>query len=286
MRIINLILRLDRLFTIKRLKPIKYKIWLQIDRLSKNLWLLYNFRNAWEMIDSLQYDIPLSRAKLLNGKSIIHPSGKRGLVLTILEIWYSKSYLPRAFYHPKPNDIILDIGAHVGLFTIQVAKINPFCKILAFEPFLENFDCLSRNISNFYPDRVDIFPHAVCDYDGEGMMVDGGGRSLDHKLIQGASRQNDRIIKVISIESILQLAHANEIALLKMDIEGAERKIFESLSQKTLNCFRRIALEYHDNIYPGTLAAIKKKLSFTHDIKVISSPFGFGMLYAARRTGH
>jgi FkbM family methyltransferase len=255
--------------------------------LSRDLWLLTNFRNGWHMVRYLRDFPSICQAQLLNGKSIIHPD-KGGLVEAILEIWFEKSYFPNNFYNPRFNDVIVDAGANIGLFTIQAAQINPNAKIAAFEPFLENFECLSRNISNFDLKNVTLHTHAISSHYEQSLIVETGERSLDHQLIKQSEKPSDMSnctpVSLIPLEGIFDIIKANKISLLKVDIEGAEQDVFESTSEKTLKCIDRIALEYHDNLRPGTLNLITKKLRSTHNVKIISSSLsGCGLLFAVHK---
>jgi FkbM family methyltransferase len=255
--------------------------------LSRDLWLLTNFRNGWKMVRYLRGFPSISQAKLLTGKSIIHPD-KGGLVEAILEIWFDKSYFPNNFYTPKSEDVIVDLGANIGLFTIQAAQINPKARIAAFEPFSENFECLSKNISNFGFKNVTLHTHAISSHYEQGLIVETGDRSLDHQLIKQSEKTSDMSncapINVIPLEGMFDIIKANEISLLKVDIEGAEHDVFESTSENTLKRIDRIALEYHDNLRPGTLTLITKKLTSTHHVKTIPSDLsGCGLLFAVRK---
>ncbi|HEY9903027.1 MAG TPA: FkbM family methyltransferase [Candidatus Sericytochromatia bacterium] len=255
--------------------------------LSRDLWLLTNFRNGWEMVRYLRGFPSISQAKLLNGKSIVHPL-KGGLVEAILENWFEKSYFPNGFYVPKSEDVIVDIGANIGLFTIQAAQINPKARIAAFEPFPENFECLSRNAINLGLKNVTLHTYAVSSHYEQGLIVETGDRSLDHQLIKQSEKTSDMSnctpVDVIPLEGIFELMKVNTISLLKVDIEGAEHDVFESTSEKTLKRIDRIALEYHDNLRPGTLSLITQKLASTHHVKIIPSNLSScGLLFAVRK---
>jgi FkbM family methyltransferase len=239
------------------------------------------------MIRYLRGFPPISQAKLLNGKSIVHPL-KGGLVEAILENWFEKSYFPNGFYVPKSEDVIVDIGANIGLFTIQAAQINPKARIAAFEPFPENFECLSRNAINLGLKNVTLHTYAVSSHYEQGLIVETGDRSLDHQLIKQSEKTSDMSnctpVDVIPLEGIFELMKVNTISLLKVDIEGAEHDVFESTSEKTLKRIDRIALEYHDNLRPGTLSLITQKLASTHHVKIIPSNLSScGLLFAVRK---
>ena len=74
------------------------------------------------------------------------------------------------------------------------------------------------------------------------------------------------------------------IDFLKVDIEGSEHDVFAAASPDLLSRFKRIAMEYHDQIVPGTLELLRRVLSSTHEITVRPSKMeGCGILLARRR---
>ena len=83
---------------------------------------------------------------------------------------------------------------------------------------------------------------------------------------------------------MFDLTQAEQIDLMKVDIEGSERDVFAAATPEVLRRFKRIAMEYHDLIAPGTLELLRRVLSSTHEITVRPSPMeGCGILMARRR---
>lgn len=75
-----------------------------------------------------------------------------------------------------------------------------------------------------------------------------------------------------------------EIALFKCDIEGSEHDLFARAEARDLESIARFAIEYHDNLRPGTLDLIRRRLAPTHE--VVTCPAGdrgYGMLYGRAR---
>jgi hypothetical protein len=71
---------------------------------------------------------------------------------------------------------------------------------------------------------------------------------------------------------------------LKVDIEGSEHKVFAAASPDVLGRCKRIAIEYHDHIVPGTLDLLRRVLAPTHEVNVRPSTMqGCGILLALRR---
>ena len=71
---------------------------------------------------------------------------------------------------------------------------------------------------------------------------------------------------------------------MKVDIEGSEHDVFAAASPELLARFKRIAMEYHDQIVPGTLDLLRRVLGPTHEITIRPSKMeGCGILLARRR---
>src|SRR5215207_1935581 len=124
-----------------------------LDNLKTYLFLLRTFRNGFAMIQNLRHGGYLSQGPVLdnvvfwNGKRIVHPPQRGGFLPIVLEMWRQNVYRIGEFYVPKPGDVVLDVGAHVGLFTIRILTAEPQCRVIAVEPSPENFDCLQKNIA-------------------------------------------------------------------------------------------------------------------------------------------
>ena len=52
------------------------------------------------------------------------------------------------------NDTVIDIGAHIGLFSLLVSQLCKTGKILSFEPVRENFDLLVSNLKLNHIEKV------------------------------------------------------------------------------------------------------------------------------------
>ena len=65
-----------------------------------------------------------------------------------------------------------------------------------------------------------------------------------------------------------QTSKAERIALLKVDIEGSEADLFADADPSLLARIDRVAMEYHNNLRPGTLDLLKHRLGSTHDLVI------------------
>ncbi len=154
----------------------------------------------------------------------------------------SKCYLPvEDNFHP---DTIVDAGAHIGMASILFTKRYPRAKIIALEPQSANFAALTRN-TEVYPNIVPV-KAALWKEDGEVIL----GKSTAHPkgAFQIVESGGERV-RAMKMETLMSENGIKRIDLLKMDIESAEKKVFENCDW--LKDVGMMAIELHDRLQPG-----------------------------------
>jgi FkbM family methyltransferase len=253
--------------------------------LRRQWFLLRHFRNGPSLLRSLRDHSPCDVAVCRDGSRLCHPAGRTGLVNTILEIWHDHAYTSDDFYSPADGDVVIDAGANVGLFSLWVARQNPCCRVLALEPFAENFACLQANLAAAKAEAVTACRMALGASAGRGIMQDVGARSLDHRLaLADGNATGHETVPVIPLAGLFDLARTERINFLKLDIEGSEYEVFEKSSQQTLARIDRLAIEYHEHLRHGTLRLLTERLDATHSVDVRPDRSGlYGMIFARRQ---
>jgi len=250
--------------------------------------LMLRFRNGRTLVERMRAGEPCDEVVLWDGTRISHPPGRSGLVEALMEVWLEHVYTT-GFYRPADGDAIVDAGANVGIFAIQMARQNRRCRVIALEPFPENFKYLEANVARACPENVTCCEVALGASFGKGQMQAASSRSLDHVLrVDAAAADGTPVIPLSGLFDLdparACLVQPQEIDFLKVDIEGSEHDVFAAASPDLLCRFKRIAMEYHDPIVPGTLDLLRRVLSPTHAITVRPSKMeGCGILLARRR---
>jgi len=123
------------------------------------------------------------------------------------------------------EDVILDVGAHIGIHTVHLAKRGKF--VIAVEPEPHNLSLLKKNIENqgVY-DKVVILPFAVCDYNGESLLYLHGS-SGGHSLRPIGSRAIK--VECRRLDSTLNTMGIDKVDVVKIDVEGFEEKVLAGL---------------------------------------------------------
>lgn len=149
-----------------------------------------------------------------------------------------------------PNtDIMIDVGAHIGLFSLFA---EPFCKnIYCLEPTTKHFDMLKLLVDN-YP-KIKVFKLALGINNEELDFYEDMVNNTQNSLIPHQQSIKSGTVKTINLSNFLIENKLNQIDLLKMDIEGFELPLilhesFNIVSHK----INKIYIETH-NIEFGPL---------------------------------
>ena len=145
-----------------------------------------------------------------------------------------------------PNGVILDCGANVGYSSAWLLSRYPSATILAIEPDPRNLTQLRLNLAP-YGDSIEIVAGGVWSHDcglvfDTDRFRDGLGWSTK---VREARQGEVADVRGFSIPSIMKKYAIKRIALLKMDVEGAESEIFASGASWIEQC-DNIAIELHD----------------------------------------
>jgi len=130
----------------------------------------------------------------------------------------------------RAGDVMLDIGANVGSFSVLTAKVSG-ARVHAFEPARETLPKLHANIAaNGIGDLVSVHEHALGDHDGE-IRFSVGLDAANRIGAEGAS-------EVVSLRRLDTVAALLEPVMIKIDVEGHEPQLFagadETLAKRTL----------------------------------------------------
>ncbi len=142
---------------------------------------------------------------------------------------------------------ILDIGAHVGAFTLRVCELLPNARVVSYEPSASSFAFLAQNTAdNGIGERVRLVSKAVGAETGTLVLYEGSQASCISSTVAERAPRPSRTFVVPSISFDDVTAAINgDIDLVKIDCEGAEYQIVRGSSREGWRRVRRIVMEYH-----------------------------------------
>ena len=170
-------------------------------------------------------------------------NGKKDMHYILNEIFYQKVY-NNDFVCVAENDIVFDIGFNYGFFTLDALTYKPK-KVIGFEPNPK----LVKLFNQLEIESVELHKAAVSDKTGTTIFYenDFSGKSSIHSDVNADTKLDSYEVNIYSFNDMAE--QYNVIDYLKVDCEGAEYEIFESIPKEFLtNRIRKIALEFHHNI--------------------------------------
>ena len=209
-------------------------------------------------------------------------------ILILDEIVHGRCYTGPDFYRPRPGDVVLDVGANIGLFALHLVTLVPDVRVHCFEPGPRAHALLRENLeTNGLTGRVT--PHAVAVFDHNGPVLLRRAERAGHRSLLGTtlvSPGEGDAVEAIDLAEVLRRSGAARVALLKLDVEGAEIEIVEGAGPEVWARIDRVVLEFHDRFRPGCLTRVSQVLR-AHGFSRLAVRTGphdpdFGILEASR----
>jgi FkbM family methyltransferase len=165
-------------------------------------------------------------------------------ILVVWEIWSAKIYDDKRFPIAE-SDVVVDIGAHIGVFAVRAARQAHRGRVYAYEAYSKNYALLAENRQLNDLDNLHIDNRAVSGHRGEmNFYVPGDNGALGSFLQETDSPME--VVQAMTLADIIAEHSLEQIDYLKVDVEGAEYEILSNCSQETLAKVRCVVMEYHE----------------------------------------
>jgi FkbM family methyltransferase len=134
----------------------------------------------------------------------------------------------------RPEWVVLDVGANVGVHTLAAAGLATRGQVYAFEPALETFSYLEANLRraglrNAWAERL-----ALSSGPGTARLSYRPHQSgASHFLGEGPDEDGSRVEEVpcCSLDSWVASRGLDRVDLMKVDVEGAEMAVLDGAAQ-------------------------------------------------------
>jgi FkbM family methyltransferase len=216
---------------------------------------LYMFKFLYSIIKFLRLDnhVSLKISVPKYGYKAYCPINKNDLInMTIRE----DEIIER--FTPKEGDVVIDIGAHIGRYTIIGAKrVGTNGKVVAIEANPSNFEMLNRNIKLNQLTNIISLNNAVYSKETKIKLYLPGeelGHTIYNTVMSDRAKNEDKFVEVSAntLDYLLQLKGITDVNWVKIDVEGAEFEVLKGATN-VLSKSKDIALliEIH-NLSGGT----------------------------------
>jgi FkbM family methyltransferase len=152
---------------------------------------------------------------------------------------------------PLPEEIVVDVGAHIGTFATRWRRRNPHSRIVCIEANALNLEALRANVGSY----AEVL-HAACTYETDAVLLSsvfpncsstGGSRVLPQREADAVTDTQYQHpagqLPRATLEEIMSKFDLPRIDVLKLDCEGSEYSILRNAT-----CLDRVGLivgEYH-----------------------------------------
>lgn len=216
---------------------------------------------------------------LSNGKKIycVNP---REVDFLYDEIFLSDTYFRHGVCLSTGSPVVLDIGANIGMFTLNILEKNPNARVIAIEPIPPTFCALVANTKEF--SNVDVINMGISDEVGivefcyfPTMSTDSVQKkyrdnhetdlelSMDsfykdriedkekrkrlvrHLMSPKMLKEEHFMCEMTTISKLIQEKNISQIDLLKIDVEKSEFEALQGISDEHWTMIKQVVMEVH-----------------------------------------
>ncbi len=177
----------------------------------------------------------------------------------------SKDYEPEitqwVFRRLRKGDVFFDVGAHIGRYTMLVAKrVGPLGSVIAIEPEPDNFRLLRANIDLNRLENCITVQRAIADRGGYAdlhLMHFSGW----HTINQGVKLKTIRV-RVSTLDDLFCELKLGRLDWIKADVEGAELRVLKGSSNTLARFHPNLIVECLDDPSGTEVSALLKTLNY------------------------
>ena len=216
------------------------------DRFGKSGWTLYEdkYHSRKELIKfaprELKYPVYLRR--------------KGSDFEVLMQVLYNQEY---KIHVGLEAEYIIDGGANIGLASVHFKNRFPDAKIIAIEPESRNYEMVLKNTENYkeiYTEKSGLWSR-----DTHLEVVNSTVESWGF-MVQECPEETKGSIPAVSISSLMKKYNFPRIDILKIDIEGSEKELFEENYHEWLSKTKILLIEVHDGMKKGASKTLFRAL--------------------------
>jgi natural product biosynthesis luciferase-like monooxygenase protein/FkbM family methyltransferase len=236
--------------------------------------------------------------RLPNGMVVAH-HGSFQTSIICKEVFEDEVYLKHGIVY-EDGDVIFDVGANIGLFTLFARRKCPAARIYSFEPLPPNFELLRTNVTR-HSANAQLFNYGISNSSTianftfypeaaglSGRTAHSAGDKEDTKAIvadwiHNAARENDQDLlpqsqldellneylrgetfncPVKTLSDVIRELDVERIDLLKIDVEGSEFDVLSGIEDEDWPCIKQIAIEVHSRAILNRITSLLEARGF------------------------
>lgn len=235
---------------------------------------LRNWRDVWDAYAADQVPPPLV---FRSGHTLFHEPGDAPVFL-FFEVFANGCY--RRCVRLPARGVIVDIGANIGAFVLDCALGSAQVTVEAYEPNPRVFRTLAQNVdANGLRKRVRIFNEAVSAREGVLRLWTAGPTLAVSAFAPSGERGAAVDVRSVALSTVIE--RAGDVALLKVDAEGAEGEILSDA--RSLARVAAVVGEYHEHLLSDSLSRVRDGLTAAGFVPRVTRDRRCGPLFYAQR---
>lgn len=135
----------------------------------------------------------------------------------------------------RESETVFDVGANLGIYTLNACAANPSSVVHAFEPTPAHAAHLRRTLEANGIESTHVHEMAIGDKSGEAFLNLWAGGQNDNEgmnFITSAPRSVETLsVRVRSLDDFCQTNDIDHIDLMKMDVQGNERAVLDGATR-------------------------------------------------------
>jgi FkbM family methyltransferase len=182
-----------------------------------------------------------------------------------IDSWNSDDHQRKLITDAK---IIFDVGANVGQSAKTYRRLYPSAEIWSFEPFPSTYESLRRSLSDqkFHPMAL-----ALSDRTSK-TKLNIGAASITNSLLRRQTDTGETVdVETDTIDHLCREHGISNIDILKVDVEGAEDRVFKGASEMfSRGAIRAVFVEVY-------FRPVYERMPLFWDLDAHLHQFGFGL---------
>lgn len=147
---------------------------------------------------------------------------------------YERAKLSRFAASLSPGDVVFDLGANVGLYSLlAAARVGRTGQVIAFEPLARNLRYLRAHLQLNSAHNVRVVGKAVSDRTGSALFRESQSASMGCLSAEGTVA-----VQTITLDDVLR-SGGPAPQCIKIDVEGAEAEVLAG-GKETLTRYRPV----------------------------------------------
>ena len=167
--------------------------------------------------------------------------------IAFFENYFLKVNNPNKKFEIKKNDIVIDIGAHIGYFTIYAANSANEGTVYSIEPYKESFEILKKNLKLNNLTNVKSFHIAISKVTEQITLYIDKKNQIGNSIFKTDETIESEKVESFNLKDFVKTNKIEKIDFLKIDCEGAEFEILLNFDKELMKKINKISAEVHEN---------------------------------------